>query len=185
MSDDTQALVARTQQGDQDAFGTLYERFAPKLYSFFYYRLNGDAATAEDLAEDVFVKAINKLHLYQDRGLPFAAWLYRIAGNLLIDHARARPKGGVVSIDDCYDLAEPAAEHALEASLTSAELAKVLGQVTDDQRQTITLRFLQGCTIAETAAALGKSEDAVKKLQARGLLALKKALRTKELLLAA
>jgi RNA polymerase sigma-70 factor, ECF subfamily len=185
MSDDTQDLVRLAQQGDREAFGALYERFAPKLYSFFSYRLNSDAATAEDLAEDVFVRAIAKLHLYQDRGLPFAAWLYRIAGNLLIDHHRARPKHGTASIDDCQHLAEPAAERALEDSLTSAELAKALGWLTDEQRQTITLRFLQGCNVAETAAALGRSEDAVKKLQARSLLALKKALRSRELLLAA
>ena len=185
MSDDTQDLVRLAQQGDRDAFGALYERFAPKLYSFFHYRLDRDAATAEDLAEEVFAKLLAKLHLYRDQGLPFSTWLYRIAANQLIDHHRARPKHGTASIDDCEHLAEPAAERALDDSLTSAELAEALGQLTDEQRQVVTLRFLQGCNVAETAAALGKSQDAVKKLQARGLIALKKALRGRELLLAA
>jgi RNA polymerase sigma-70 factor (ECF subfamily) len=185
MSDDTQELVSRAQQGDREAFGILYERFAPKLYSYFYHRLDRDAATAEDLAEEAFVKVLTKLHLYQERAQPFSAWLYRVAANLLIDHVRARPKQGTMSIDDCRQLAEPAAERALDDSLTSAELAKLLECLTDEQRQVITLRFLQGCSGAETAAAVGKSEDAVKKLQFRGLQALKKALRSKELLLAA
>ena len=81
-----------------------------------------------------------------------------------------------MAIEDCRDLAEPGAERALEASLTSAELAEALSRLTDEQRQVVTLRFLQGCSIAETAAAMGKTEDAVKKLQARGLRALKRAL---------
>ena len=108
--------------------------------------------------------------------MPFAAWVYRVAHNLLVDHYRARPKQGTVAIEECHGLAERGAEQSLDRALTGGELAGALRKLTEEQRQVVVLRFLQGCSIAEAAAATGKTEDAVKKLQARGLLALRRAL---------
>ena len=174
MDKEIQALVSRAQSGDRDAFGELYERLSPKVYSYLYYHLNARTHLAEDLTEEVFIKVLEKLGRYQDRGLPFSAWVFRIAHNHLIDHVRAQPRQGVLSIDDCHDLPEQQAERTLELALTHTELARAIGHLTPDQRRVVVLRFLQGLSTAETARALGKTEDAVKKLQSRGLQVLKK-----------
>jgi RNA polymerase sigma-70 factor (ECF subfamily) len=76
-------LVEHAQRGDGQAFGQLYEQFVSRLYSFFYHQLQGQSHLAEDLTEEVFVKVIEKLNQYQDRGLPFAAWVFRIASQPL------------------------------------------------------------------------------------------------------
>src|ERR671937_223545 len=131
-------LVVAAQQGDREAFGRLYEHFAPKLYGYFYYRLNRQP--------------------------------------LLVDHIRAQSKAGVVSVEDCYELAEVGAEQPFEAVLAHEQLAGAMRVLSEGQRQIIVLRFLQGLSISETAAAAGRSEDAVKKLQARALASLKRAL---------
>jgi RNA polymerase sigma-70 factor, ECF subfamily len=183
--DDVQALVARAQRGDGEAFGALYEHFAPKLYSYFHCRVQGDGPLAEDLTEDVFAKVIVKLHTYRDRGIPFGAWLYRIAANRLIDHARRQPRMDHLPADEHHQLPDARAGSAFEGVLTHVELAKALGQLTELQRQVVTLRFLQGMSIAQTVAVVGASEDGVKKLQARGLAALRRALRADALVVAA
>lgn len=171
-----QALVARAKGGDREAFGELYERLAPKVYGYLYYQTEGTAAVVEDLTEEVFLKVLERLDRYEDRGLPFVAWVYRVAHNHLIDYYRARPHQGAVSIDDCYDLAETTAERWLDTTLTHTELQKALQRLTEDQRNVLVLRFLQGMNILQTARALNKTEDAIKKLQARGLMALRRAL---------
>jgi RNA polymerase sigma-70 factor, ECF subfamily len=173
---DVQALVERAQAGDRDAFGEIYERLAPKVYSYLYHQIDGRSHLAEDLTEEVFVKVLEKLDRYSNRGLPFASWVYRIAHNHLVDYFRGLPKQGVVSIDCCYGLAEGRAEKSLDEALTHSELVKALKHLTEDQRRVVELRFLQGMNILETARTIGKSEDAVKKLQARGLMALQRAL---------
>src|SRR5437763_3873283 len=173
---DIQLAVERARTGDREAFGELYEHFCSKIYNYLYYHLNGRTHLAEDLTEEVFVKMIEKFHTYRDRGLPFSAWMFRIAHNHLIDYLRAQPKQGITSIDDCHDLPEQHAERTLELALTHSELRSAIATLTEDQRRVVMLRFLQGMSTLETAHVLGKSEDAVKKLQARGLQVLKRAL---------
>src|SRR3954447_10679137 len=84
-------LVAKAQQGDQMAFATLYEQYRPLVYRFLRRRLDGSDEVVEDLTEDVFVKLYEKLDRYVERGLPFTAWLYRIAHNQLVDFVRTCP----------------------------------------------------------------------------------------------
>ncbi len=169
-------LVSLAQQGDSQAFAELYETYSPVVYRFLRRRLDGSDEVVQDLTADVFVKVYEKLDRYVERGLPFTAWLYRIAHNHLIDHVRAQPKQGIVSIDDCLDLPEQRSERTLDLALTHTELAAAITHLTEDQRRVVVLRFLQGMSTAETARMLGKTEDAVKKLQARGLQVLKKTL---------
>src|SRR5215210_3040290 len=159
MADETQvlvqSLVERAQSGDGGAFGELYEQFAPEILRYLLRHLNGRRENAEDLTEEVFLKVLQRLGSYQFRGMPFSAWLYRIARNHMIDYLRTRPRHNISSID----------RH---------ELADALAQLTAVQREVISLRFLHGYTTAETAQVVGKSEDAVKKLQARGLVQLRR-----------
>src|SRR3954464_14234560 len=102
-------LVTRAQQGDQTAFASLYEQYAPLVYRFLRRRLDGADEMVEDLTEDVFVKVYEKLDRYVERGLPFTAWLYRIAHNHLVDYLRSLPRTTATSLDDVAEVPEIAA----------------------------------------------------------------------------
>jgi RNA polymerase sigma-70 factor (ECF subfamily) len=162
-------LVAQAQQGDQMAFATLYEQYRPLVYRFLRRRLDGSDEVVEDLTEDVFVKLYEKLDRYVERGLPFTAWLYRIAHNQLVDFVRTLPRHIAQSLDACMDVAEHQATAEYRSVLDRETLEPALARLTAEQRQAVQLRFLQGMSVAETAAAMQRSEEAVKKLQARAL----------------
>ncbi len=171
-----QALVVRAQAGDTAAFATLYDTYAKKIQSYLRYHLNNRADAAEDLASDVFLKALEKLHTYQFNGVPFSAWLYRIAHNHLIDFLRAQPKKQGVSLDECLAVGDPSAEKSLAQTLTHEQLKGAFKELTDEQRQVIVYRFLQDKSIADTAHMMAKNEDAVKQLQVRALRNMRKVL---------
>jgi RNA polymerase sigma-70 factor (ECF subfamily) len=174
--DEVQDLVERAQGGDGGAFGELYERFSPEIQRYLLRQVRGHREAAEDLTEEVFVKAFRRLGGYQARGLPFAAWLYRIARNHLIDHVRSTHHRVLASLDAIPDLAAADAERELANTLDRHELDEALAGLTEDQRRVVALRFLEGLTTAETARIVGKCEDAVKKLQARGLVRMRKSI---------
>jgi RNA polymerase sigma-70 factor (ECF subfamily) len=163
------ALVSRAQQGDPTAFGELYEEYSPLVFRFLRRRVDGSDEVVEDLAEDVFVKVYEKLDRYVERGLPFTAWLYRIAHNHLVDYLRSRPRYTAHSLDDVAEIAERHAPAAYGRVLDQQSLEPALARLTPEQRQAVELRFLQGLSVAETASSMTRSEEAVKKLQARAL----------------
>lgn len=177
---DVQTLVRRAQEQDGQAFSALYELYARKVYAYLYYHLNGHAQEAEDLTADVFIKVFEKIGSYQFRGVPFTAWLFRIAHNHLIDHVRSCPRQPLVPLEAIAELKETATLQELDRRLTIEQLTSALAQLTSEQRQVVILRFIEGLSIADTAQAMGKTEDAVKKLQARGLASLKRVLEREE-----
>jgi RNA polymerase sigma-70 factor, ECF subfamily len=162
-------LVAKAQQGDQLAFAELYERYRPLVYRFLRRRLDGADESVEDLTEDVFVKLYEKLDRYVERGLPFTAWLYRIAHNQLVDYVRTLPRHYTQPLDVVVDVPEQQASAEYRSVLDRETLEPALARLTPEQRQAVELRFLQGMSVAEAATAMGRSEEAVKKLQARAL----------------
>ena len=162
-------LVILAQQGDQTAFASLYEQYSPLVYRFLRRRLDGGDEVVEDLTEDVFVKVYEKLDRYVERGLPFTAWLYRIAHNHLVDYLRTLPRQYASSLDEVTEVPERAATAAFSRVLDRQSLEPALARLTPEQRQAIELRFMEGMSVAETAAAMGRSDEAVKKLQARAL----------------
>lgn len=162
-------LVVLAQRGDQAAFGSLYEQCAPLVYRFVRRRLDGDDEIVQDLTEDVFVKAYEKLDRYVERGLPFTAWLYRIAHNHLVDYLRSLPRMTASSLDEVAEVPERAATAAFSRVLDRQSLEPALARLTPEQRQAIELRFMEGMSVAETAATMGRSDEAAKKLQARAL----------------
>lgn len=164
-----QALVTRAQEGDSSAFAQLYDLYGRKILSYLRYHLNGRADLAEDLASDVFLKAIEKIHSYRFNGVPFSAWLYRIAHNHLIDYLRALPKKQGIPLDTCTGVDDPSAERALDVTLAQQQLAVALDGLTHEQRQVIVYRFMQDRSIAGTARMMDKNEDAIKQLQVRAL----------------
>src|SRR4051812_18114140 len=136
-------LVARAQQGDHVAFATLYEQYRPLVYRFLRRRLDGSDETVEDLTEDVFVKLYEKLDRYVERGLPFTAWLYRIAHNQLVDFLRSLPRSTAHSLDDIAEIPEVAATAAYSRVLDRQSLEPALARLTAEQRQAIQLRFIE------------------------------------------
>jgi RNA polymerase sigma-70 factor (ECF subfamily) len=177
MVDEVPGLVQQAQAGDGGAFGELYEQYAPEIRRYLLGHLNGHREIAEDLTADVFVKVLLRLGSYQVSGAPFSAWLYRIARNNLIDYQRARARQPVGPLDTATAVPASNAEAVLDRSLDRHELASALDHLTQDQRQVVTLRFLEGYSTAETAALMGKTEEAIKKLQARGLLQLRRVMK--------
>lgn len=167
-------LVARAQRGDTAALGQLYDLHQPAVLRYLWVRL-GEREAAEDLTGEVFLRMLRALPGYRDQALPFRAWLYRIARNLLVDHWR---QAGVRAASAAAD--PPAAEADLPAEieqrLTLAELQTALAALDETQREVVTLRFLAGLSIQETAAALEKTEAAIKALQHRGLTGLRQRL---------
>lgn len=166
----------RAQHGDAAAFGALYETYAPVIYRFLRRRLDGPDEVVEDLTEEVFVKVYEKLDRYQERGVPFTAWLYRIAHNHLVDHLRTQPKAIAYSLDEVTNVAERGAASAFGRVLDREALAPALARLTNEQRQAVQLRFLEGLSVADTASLMQRSDEAVKKLQARALANLRRLL---------
>jgi RNA polymerase sigma-70 factor (ECF subfamily) len=171
-------LVRRAQSGDADAFGELNELHVDRVYRYVVYRVD-DVPEAEDLSEQVFLKAWEAMPRYEDRGLPFRAWLLRLAHNLVIDHYRARRAAiclDTMTDGELHDLEGASAcdgpESELVARHDSAELVSALDQLGDDQRQVVLLRFVEGLSHAEVATVIGKSEGATRAIQHRAVLAL-------------
>ena len=169
-------LVARAQQGDSQAFADLYGQYSPVVYRFLRRRLDGSDEVVQDLTADVFVKVYEKLDRYVERGLPFTAWLYRIAHNHLVDYLRALPRYQASSLDETIEVAEHHSGTAFGRILDRETLEPVLARLTAEQRETVELRFFEGLSVAETAARMGRSDEAVKKLQARALVNLRRSL---------
>lgn len=173
-SRENRPLMERAQARDAAAFAELYQEYAPRIASYLARRLGGRTSEVEDLTADVFAKVFEKLDQYQDRGVPFAAWLFRIARNQLIDHLRALPRQPMVGIDAALDVREPGSFQALDRHLAADQIRDGMQRLTDEQRRVIGLRFVEGRTTAQTAHSLAKSEEAVKKLQSRALASLKR-----------
>ncbi|MCC7369846.1 MAG: sigma-70 family RNA polymerase sigma factor [Chloroflexi bacterium] len=162
-------LVELAKQGDHQAFASLYEQYSPLVYRFLRRRLDGSDDIVEDLTEDIFVKVYEKLDKYVERGLPFTAWLYRIAHNHLVDYLRTLPRTAASSLDEVAEMPELRPSSDYTRVLDRHSLEPAMARLTPEQRQAVELRFMQGMSVAETSAVMGRSDEAVKKLQARAL----------------
>ncbi len=161
-------LIQRAKAYDPAALSDIYERYYQGLYRYVYYRV-GDAALAEDLVGDVFLKMLHAIPSYSIQGIPFSAWLYRIARNRVIDHLRRQPEKAELSLEEGRVEAIEAADTGLEAALQRDELLKAMRVLTDEQRQVVILKFIEDMDNATVAAILGKTEGAIKSLQHRAL----------------
>lgn len=159
-------LVARAKKHDQIAFAQLYDHYVNKIYRYIYFKV-GRQAEAEDLTAQVFLKAWEAVSEYIWTDRPFAAWLYRIAHNLVVDHFRALH--APFPLDDYHHLEEPGAgpHEIAEQHISSEALQHMLRALTPDQHQVLLLRFVEGYNTAETARIMGKTEGAVRTLQHR------------------
>jgi RNA polymerase sigma-70 factor (ECF subfamily) len=162
-------LIARAQEGNTAAFGSLYERYMEQIYRYVYYRVS-DRDEAEDLTETIFVKAWEALPRFRPQGATFRAWLYRIAHNAVIDRHRTRKD--VVPLEqaqDWLDVEASSPEAAAEAAQEKAMLGAALSQLEPRQREVILHRFVSGLSHAETAQVMGLRKGHVRVLQHRAL----------------
>jgi RNA polymerase sigma-70 factor (ECF subfamily) len=167
------SLLADAKAGDSRAFAAIYDAYAGRLYRFLMLRV-GQPADAEDLLQRVFIKVIEALPRYEDRGLPFGAWLFRIARNVAIDFTRARADDQdlTVVIDQPDDAPQPAA--AAEREADRRMVRQALERLTPEQRDVLVYRFFAGLDAREIGALMGKREGTVRALQFRGLATLRR-----------
>jgi RNA polymerase sigma-70 factor (ECF subfamily) len=166
-------LVKRAVAGDADAFGELYLLHLDAIYRYVYYRV-GDANDAEDLTEQVFLKAWKSLSRYKRRGNPFTSWLYRIAHNAVVDHyRRQKPTVSMPSSEkvDRESKQPTPLEQVIEAE-EAAALATAVTQLSEEQQQVIILRFVEGLKHTEVARIINRREGACRMIQHRALTAL-------------
>lgn len=178
---DVRELVARAQAGDAAAFGELYERYVATIYKFVSYRTHGDRGLTEDLTADTFVRAMIAVRRFSWQGRDLGAWLATIARNLLADHyksgrVRLTTVTESVGVDRADGDRRQSPEWVAEVNETRAQLLTAIGQLTAEQRQCVLLRFYLDLSVAETAAAMGMNEGAVKALQYRATCALRRLL---------
>ncbi len=165
-------LVQQAKSGDSNAFAKLYDAYVDELYRFIFYRV-ADQQTAEDLTSQLFLKAWDSLDRYQYRGSPLKAWLIQIARNLVIDHYRTRKETEPLE-PDALARPDPAANVAkeVERKLEGEWLRAKLRQLTEEQREVLTLKFIHGFSTKEIATVMEKRQGAIRALQMRGLQAL-------------
>ncbi len=164
------ALVELARQGDHDAFGMLYDHYHTAVYRFLFYRTRS-VTLAEDLTSETFFRALRSMANFRWQGKDFGAWLMTIARNLATDHFKAGRTRLELTTEDMglHDDAADGPENEVLAGITNELLLKALSQLPDEQRDCVVMRFLQGMSIAETAAVLGRSDGAIKQLQLRGV----------------
>ncbi len=179
MHNDEASLIERAKRYDQKAISALYERHAQSIYRYIYYRV-GDVNVAEDLTADVFLKALEGLEGFTYRGIPFSAWLHRIAHARVMDYFRQQARRELLPLDERLLATGKGPQATIEARLDHEELQSAIAQLTTDQQQVIILKFVEGLSNAEVARILGKSEGAVKSLQHRALNSLQRIIRREE-----
>lgn len=168
-------LVRRIHANDPDAFEELYTRYSSRVFGYLYQRLNGDVEEAEDITSEVFTKVYQKIESFEVQGAPLSSWLFRIARNQLIDSVRRKKKpAAVVTLDDAPMLTAGAVFEGIDQRMALDLIKGGLARLTPEQRQVIILRFLEDKSILETAGIMQRNEEAVKKLQARGLASLRR-----------
>lgn len=176
---DDAALAAGLRRGDARAVEQVVQQYAPVLYRFAVYQLQ-DAILAEDIVAEVLARMIEKIDGYVPGPIPFKAWLFRIARNLIADHYRARKRRPQISFDawqDAHPGAEPAGTDAATEWLPDREALRTgLAALTAEQREVIVLHLVDGWELPEVAQRLDRSVPSVKGLYYRGLGSLRRLL---------
>lgn len=165
-ADDDRHLI-EAAQADPARFVELYERHVDRVYAFVSCRVR-NRATAEDITSEVFEQALAQLGRFEWRGVPFVAWLLRIASNALANRWRRDARESHELQDEVSDA------HDIEDVERRVALFQLVGRLPDAQRQVIQMRFVEEKSVRDIAAALGRSEGAVKQLQLRALQNLRK-----------
>jgi RNA polymerase sigma-70 factor (ECF subfamily) len=167
-------VIIQAAEGDTEAFSFLYERYVNRIYNYIYYR-TGNPYEAEDLTSRVFHRALSHIHHYNNRGVPFSAWLYRIAHNLVANWHRDNSRRSEVPLEDQVNLPQRSEhpEHTLVNHQELESLLEVIRRLPSERQQLLILKFVEGMSNAEIATIMMRSEGAIKSLYHRTLLTLR------------
>ncbi len=170
---DKQALVLASG-GDKDAFGELYDEYAGRIYNYIFYR-TGNQFDAEDLTARVFFRAMRHITNYTDRGVPFSAWLYRIAHNLVANWHRDNSRRQEVALDDGYraDTGEEQPEKTVMRGEDENALLRLIRNLPEERQQLLILKFVEHMSNSEIGQIMDRTEGAIKSLYHRTLIALR------------
>lgn len=170
---ETWRLVVLAQGGDGAAFGQLYDRYVDVVYRFIFFRIH-DRGLAEDFTSETFLRALRRIGTISYQGRDIGAWFVTIARNIVLDHVKsARHRLEITTADALEDSERaPSTEDAVLESLSSEALLVAVAELGDEQRECVLLRFMQGLSVSETAAVMGKNDGAIKALQHRAVLKL-------------
>ncbi len=167
-------LLVKAGHGEPEAFGALYERYVNRIYNYVYYR-TGNQHDAEDLTARVFFRAMRHITNYEDKGVPFSAWLYRIAHNLVANWHRDNSRRQEIPLNDGYTQ-NVEKEHPEAALLHSEEhdtLLNMIRKLPIDRQQLLILKYVDRLSNAEIGQIMGRTEGAIKSLYHRTLLSLR------------
>ncbi|MDA8189354.1 MAG: sigma-70 family RNA polymerase sigma factor [Dehalococcoidales bacterium] len=168
-------LITGLKRHDENAVLEAYRRYSDAIYRYVYYQV-GDVHLAEDIVSEVFLRMIEKIGSYSYQGVPFSAWLYRIAHNLIADHYRGLNKHNGILMNMKINATMPDPAHIAESRLTIEQLQEAMRCLTEEQRRVVLLKFVEDMDNRQVAEVLGKSEGAIKSLQHRALEALRRLL---------
>lgn len=161
-------------KGNKEAFGVLYERYVEKIYKYIFYR-TGNHHDAEDLTAGVFFRAMAHIENYTERGVPFQAWLYRIAHNLMANWHRDRGRRKIIPLEDFVNFSLPfdAPDIQTEDKEEREVLLAAVSRLPEERQQLLTLKFISHLSNAEIGQIMDRTEGAIKSLYHRTLIALR------------
>jgi RNA polymerase sigma-70 factor (ECF subfamily) len=173
MLDNEQELIKRAKKGESECFGRLYDHYLPQIYRYVLLKVT-NRQEAEDLTHEVFLSAWQNLRGYRHRGFPFSSWLYNIARNRVIDFYRTRKiHTSLDNLDENLVKTVSAVAQEVDFSLDWEKIKAALKYLTEEQRDVVVMRFVEDLSHQEIAAALNKSEGAVRLIQHRAIQSLK------------
>ena len=177
MEREEKQLIRAAQDGDQSAVIALYERHRDMVYTYVYHRVGRNPDTAEDITSDVFVRMVSKLHTFKVKEKPLLAWLYTIAHNLIIDHYRTVEKQNESPLTPSLQAAGMAVEAKVAHLIEVEQVRCAMDGLTEQQRDVLICRFMNGMSVRETAAMMERQEGAIKTLTRRAIAAVQRQLR--------
>ena len=148
----------------EDRLASLYEEYYDRIARYVYIRI-GNRAEAEDIAGEVFLKALKSLNSYREQGVPMQGWLFRIAHNMMVDYLRKMEKQKTVPLDSIVIVDETDPADTAEKNIEFERVKEAMKQLTDEQKEVINLRFFGGLTSKEVAGVLNKNDGAVREMQ--------------------
>lgn len=166
-------LIKRAAGGNFEAFGELYNIYLERIYRYVFYQVR-DKMTAEDLTEEVFLKAWKSIDTCRGKEQTFSSWLYRIAHNHVIDNLRSQRKYLTTDMEALAEVSSP--ELGEEGKLERQEMLEVISDLPQNQKQVIILKFIEGLDNREIGKITGKSQGAIRVLQMRALATLRQRL---------
>ena len=175
LGDEDEAVLVERARTDPAAFGQLYERYVDRVYSYIYYRV-GNVQDAEDLTARTFYRALDKLNTYEDRGLPFSAWLFRIAHNLVANWHRDRSKRRFLPIEKLWWQSEDRVtpQEQMEQEEDQRDLWAAINRLPEERRNLLLYKVNTTLSNLEIGEMMNKSESAIKSLYFRTLAALRR-----------